>query len=125
MRKDLIFAIDRKKLDFFELHPALIKIMGIMNYDFSLNGYDFVVTSSIRSEPEEKALKAKSRTHKDGRAVDVSIKGIDEDWLKSYIKEIEEDYGHLGAISSKTGNNKLIVLHNSGHGMHFHVQVRN
>lgn len=120
----MIFETDRKKLDFFELHPALQKVIGIMNYDFHINGHEFIITSSIRSEPEEKALKAKSRTHKDHRAVDISVKGIDKAWLKAYIKEIEEDFGHLGAISSKTGNNNLIELHDGGNGPHLHLQVK-
>lgn len=120
----MIFAIDRKKLDFFELHPALQKIIGIINYDFHVNGFEFIITSSIRSEPEEKALKAKSRTHKDHRAVDISIKGIDKAWLKAYIKEIEYDYNFLGAISKETGKHNLIELHDGGNGPHLHLQCK-
>ena len=110
--------------EFFQLKPELLLVISTINLDFHKKGYDLVVTSMIRKLCEDKKLKAVSKSHQEGRAVDISIKGIDKAWLKQYCKELEEIFSDIAAISAKTLKPRLTVIHDNGNGYHLHLQVR-
>jgi uncharacterized protein YcbK (DUF882 family) len=123
MQKNFLFKDPKKMLDIFYIHPALALVLATINYDFYKKGVPFLITSSIRSEAEEKALNAVSSTHKEGRACDLSVTGINRPWLNAYIKEIEHRFSHLAAVKKDLSTN-LIELHDNGNGLHLHIQVR-
>jgi len=122
------------------IHPNLLLLFSYISTFCFERGIKFVVTSIIRSEKEDKRLKAKSRTHQ-GRAFDFSVRSV-HGWTQIDIDELKESLEHLvttkkidgipnpfyniGAISAKTMKQRVILVHNNqnGEGVHAHVQVR-
>lgn len=98
-------------------------VMDIASF-FNANGHDFVVTDVLSEALEDKRLRRVSRSHQEGRAVDVRTRGIPEEFLKTVEEKFEKIYKNEAAISMKTKKPDLIVRHNSGNGDHFHIQVR-
>lgn len=65
----------------------------------------------------------KTRTHEEGRAVDISIKG----WKEKKIDKLKKEFknlNYLGAISRSDNKRRLIIDHDVGLGRHIHIQVR-
>lgn len=82
-----------------------------------------VVTSIIRSPEENARLAASSKTHVEGRALDISVKGWSDQDLSELEAEINLLFKQYGAISYKTGRSRPIVIHN-GTAPHIHLQSR-
>lgn len=85
-------------------------------------------TSIIRTEEQNARVGAKSDTHIDGRAVDLSYKAI-HGWTPSlriqYEMEFEQEFADVGALVWEGGKliSRPIVGPNEGHD-HFHLQIR-
>ena len=98
-------------------------VLDIANF-ITARGYEFVVTDILSEESEDKKLKRVSKSHQEGRAVDVRTR----DWPKKLIDTVIEHFNNLysneAAISASTKKPTLIVYHNNGNGIHFHIQVR-
>lgn len=112
--------------DFNSIHPILREIMvDISNFCID-NNITLFVTSVIRTPERNRELGAVSDTHVEGRAVDFSIRsefGWTKDMLSKLEKLLESKYGAVGAYSY-SGKQKVIVIHDIGHGIHAHIQVR-
>lgn len=67
---------------------------------------------------------SESKTHQEGRAFDISVKGWTQDQIKELSDYINLKYSAIGAISSKDGVSRACYYHNNGNGWHFHIQVR-
>lgn len=90
------------------------------------NGITFMLTSMVRSEKRNKELNSVSLTHTQGRAFDMSISntwGWTLELITDFVRDIEREFGEYGAISHSDGKRRVIVIHDSGHGRHAHIQI--
>lgn len=122
----LHFKNKSRALDVLHIHWSLAMIMAAMSGYAQKNKLPMVVTSGISSYAEDTYYKRVSTTHREGRAMDISVKG----WQATDIEKFVEFWnGHeynqyYGAISSTTKQPNLVVYHSNGNGFHCHVQVR-
>lgn len=115
-------------IDFTDLQwldPRLVLVVADLSYFCAVNGQSFVLSSIIRSPKQDEILGAKSTTHSTGRAVDVSIRFWSPTFLNRVVSYLEKEHGKFGAVSAKTGDRRLVVVHNNydGAGKHMHLQV--
>jgi uncharacterized protein YcbK (DUF882 family) len=106
------------------ISPHLVMAMIDMALYCESYNKPFVITSSIRSFAENKALHARSLTHVEGRAVDVSVKDWNDSFISEFVDRYNRKYSNIGAISSVTGRSLFVIHHDSGNGPHLHIQVR-
>lgn len=97
--------------------------LDIANY-ITARGYEFVITDILSEEDEDKKLKRVSKSHQEGRALDVRTRDWPKKLIDQVIKHFNDIYKDDAAISASTGKPTLIVYHNNGNGIHFHIQVR-
>lgn len=82
-----------------------------------------VITDSVSTAAEDKALSRVSDEHRTGRAFDVSIHGWLELAITDFTQYFETRYLWAAAIGKTTNRPRLIFRHDNGHGSHIHVQV--
>jgi len=79
------------------------------------------LVTSMFSDPVPNRV---STTHEDKRAIDFSLRG----WGEANIAELEATlnytYGSIWGTCREGGKPRVCVVHNSGSGRHFHLQVR-
>lgn len=105
------------------LHDYAKVLLSVMIDWCLMNDIEPVVTSTVSTLEEDLALNRKSSTHRDGRAFDISTRGWSREHIEEFQNVFNNQYGKHGAISKQTGKPKLILHHNAGTGMHFHVQL--
>lgn len=88
-----------------------------------LKGWPFVVTATVSTPEEDRALKRVSDTHRTARAFDVSRKGWTSRMIDEFTAHFEKEWGAMGAIGGIAGISELIVHHDAGEGDHLHVQL--
>ena len=108
---------DVEILDLLNLTENMKELLLGASWWFNMHEFDFVITS-IKSDREN--VKSKSNTHEDGRAVDIRSRELNEKHIKRFIQFCEDNYSHIGAISSKDLKVRPCVYHDN----HFHLQVR-
>jgi len=64
-----------------------------------------------------------STSHKEGRAVDISVSSWNALDLQLCKEDMKKAVGHLGAYSSSDLKQRVFVLHDAGRGKHIHLQV--
>jgi hypothetical protein len=117
------FADKKTAMRFMYLHPMIVFIAADINkYCWDNFGKKITITSAVRTAQEDKKLGATSTTHREGRAVDLSIKGFDASEIKEIIDVFEKKYRGHGALSAKDLKENLIVYH-VGTAPHLHVQL--
>jgi hypothetical protein len=104
------------------LHPATLYLMTAMNMMFYDAGYPFVVTDGLSTLEEDKKLKRKHATHRTGRAFDVSVKNIPDDFIEQVIEYFNAEFKSEAAYSESRGELALIIDH-KGTNRHLHVQI--
>lgn len=82
----------------------------------------YVVTETVTTLDEDRNLKRTSRTHREGRAWDISVRDWIETAIAEFMKEFSKRFQHVAAIGAKTGKPELIVRH-VGSADHMHVQI--
>jgi len=118
MKVSFKYPQDRKHLE--EIHPNLFYLLGcFVKYAYD-RGLPVTITSIIR----DKLSGSVSKTHEEGRAIDISCNGWSVDQCLAAEEYMNRNYPHIAAISSKTFMPAACVYHNVGHGVHFHIQVR-
>ena len=117
-KTDLIF--DR----FNGCHSVLKKIAYDMYEWCVICDAPFMITAALSTEEEDKKLNRVSSTHREGRAFDLSCFGWDKDRILVFKTMFSEKYKDVAAISPSTNKPTLIIHHDNGNGMHFHVQIR-
>ncbi len=81
-----------------------------------------VKITSLASDREN--VRAVSRTHEEGRAIDISSKNWSKDNIKGAIEYMNKIAGHYGAFSYRDQVQRVIIHHEAfGQGDHFHIQV--
>jgi len=107
---------------FFKLHPILMAIMVDMYSYCYDNNMPFIVTDTISTTQEDKELGRISSSHRTHRAADVRVRGWDNLELKDFQNYFNEKYKDVAAVS-RGGDKNLFLVHNSGHGIHGHIQI--
>jgi hypothetical protein len=115
---------EKKEFDSTRVKENLKFIVLDMASYFNSNGYDFVITDVLSEVQEDKKLKRISSSHREGRAVDVRVHGLPEEFLKTFEEKFERIYRNEAAVSKNTGEPNLIVRHNVGSGDHLHIQIK-
>ena len=64
-----------------------------------------------------------TRTHAEGRGVDISTKGFGPKDISDLISYLEKRVGHLGAYSKSDNIQRVAIYHDAGSGHHLHLQV--
>ena len=110
---------------FSALHPILIMIFADAYWTFKNKfNKDLIVTDTISTLEEDNKLKRKSPAHRQRRAIDVSIRNLDEteiDWLVWYLNNKDEflDYRYM----STSGEFRLAYRHGKGDNDHIHIAI--
>ncbi len=85
------------------------------------NNCPFIITEAKTTKAEDDLLKRVSKTHQEGRAIDISYHGWTKENADKFIAYFSHKYASVAAITSS--GPKLIVFHDAGSGNHFHVQI--
>lgn len=104
--------------------PVLALLLIEMSKWVSSKGYKFVVTDLMSEEIEDKKFKRVSKSHQEGRAADIRVRDWPKDFRRLFEEYFEKRYSHIAAISKKTLEPNLIEMHDSGNGIHCHIQIR-
>ena len=104
------------------LNPKLLLVFSALNFWCENKKIPLVVTSAIRTEAENKTVGAKSRTHVEGRAIDISVKGWESEDIERAMEFLKDEYYHWGAVSADSGKRNLVIFHN-GTAPHLHIQI--
>lgn len=107
---------------FSECHPILQNIALEMRNWCVSNNCPFLITASKSTDAEDRALNRISKTHKEGRAIDLTSKGWSKEKIEEFIAYFSHKYADVAAIG--INGPRLILYHNSGNGEHFHVQIK-
>ena len=101
-------------------HRVLIVLGHFMSY---AEKYDLpVVITSLITDRE--GVKATSRTHEEGRAIDIRSYTWSDKHKEGVIKYLNHICSHYGAVSASDYERRVIIHHESyGGGEHFHLQV--
>ena len=107
--------------DMMFLQPALYVLLTRTFIFCSENNLPCKITSIISDRDD---VVAQSKTHEQGRAVDISIRDWPENLINKYIYMMNIDYSDIAAISSSDNKPRAVIRHNVGSGDHLHLQVR-
>lgn len=113
--------------DMKKMSPYLVIIIGHIALWCYQHNLPFVITSA---KSDAVSVERVSDTHKEARAIDMSIRGWTKEDLDKFEATFELRFRHLAAISKKHGRPNLIEIHEAKdlHGntqpMHIHLQVR-
>lgn len=117
------FLTEKAFNGFDKMHPLLQIIAKEMISWVQGKGIEPKITSTISCSRDDSRLGRVSSSHSECRAFDLRSWDWPESLKGEFIVHFNEIYGNLGAISLKTNTPNLIVLHDSGHGEHFHIQL--
>ena len=107
------------------VNPILKSLLIDMSKWVSSKGYKFVITDLLSEAIEDKKLKRVSSSHREGRAADIRVRDWPKDFRKLFEEYFEKRYSNIAAISAKTGEANLILIHDNGvGGLHTHIQIR-
>jgi len=109
--------------DLQRVSPRLIVVLGDLIENLHRRGMPPLKMTSIIRDKNSK-IKSASRTHQEGRAIDISIMGWDVEEADDIVHDFNSKYEDIAAISASDGVPRLMLLHNSGYGPHIHIQVR-
>ena len=110
--------------DLSYMPPKLLIIFAFVSNFCHLNDIKFVVTSIYR--PPNDGIST-SKTHQEVRAFDVSLKNIygwNSDHINALKVMVDSNFKHFGAISKASGESRPIVIHDTGSGLHAHIQIK-
>ena len=115
--------VDRQLFPY--LSPNLIMALGDMAAWAKQKGLPFVITETITSEKRDiaRGIARKSKSHVEGRAVDVSVKKWSKVEAENFHDYFDIRYQSIAARSYSTGLANMVVYGLPGHTDHFHIQV--
>lgn len=113
------------------MHPALFAMYSYVQGFCYSNDIEMVVTSIHRTKEQDAMLGAKSSTHQEFRAFDLSLKS-EHGWTYKKVErmreEIEDEFRNVGAISAASGESRPVYIHlnhnDPNFGTHAHFQIR-
>ena len=112
-------GVDPKDFKWFTKNCELL-FVAVMRYcdDHKL---PLRITSLIN---DRKDVMAKSSTHEEGRAFDISIDGWDKGNIIDFVEYMNKNYKNIAAISAQDLVPRAAIYHNTGSGYHIHLQTR-
>ncbi len=113
-----------KLRDLQRMHPELLLMFAFVVNFCKIEKVPCTVTSIHRTAEQDRRLGAKSKTHQEYRAFDMSLNGWAGDKIIKLRRAVENEFKHVGAISATSRSSRPIVIHDIGHGMHAHFQIR-
>lgn len=111
--------------DLLYMSPSLLMMIAFVTQWCNSRNIQPVITSGIRTIEENRMVGAKSLTHPQGRAFDLSVRseyGFNEQSIQELIEAVEKEFKSVGALN-KNLESRPIVRH-VGTGDHLHLQVR-
>lgn len=116
------FKGSKEKERFDLLHPRMKELCEEMAFYCATNEMPFVLTETVTTDEEDKALKRVSDSHRSHRAVDIRTREWPSEFREKFIKYFSEKYADIAATNS-AGEKRLMVYHDSGFGEHIHCQL--
>lgn len=116
------FKTERAMEGFNKLVPQLQELCEAMWFFCAENEQPFMITETVTTDEEDKALKRVSDSHRSHRAVDIRTRGWPSEFREKFIKYFSEKYADIAATNS-AGEKRLMVYHDSGFGEHIHCQL--
>lgn len=104
--------------DIFMLTPKMLLLLGALTEYCYVNNLPVTITSII-----EDVDGRQSQTHKEGRAVDISVRGWEPEHITKLLTYLNSKYRLIAAISKSDGEPRAAIYH-EGIGWHLHLQVR-
>jgi hypothetical protein len=121
----MIFKHDKDVRLFSALHPILIMIFADAVYNFKEKfNKDLIVTDTVSTLEEDNKLKRRSPAHRQRRAIDVSVRNLDEaeiNWLTWYLNN-KDEYQRFKYMST-SGEFRLAYRHGEGDNDHIHIAI--
>lgn len=114
---------DKKDMElFFQLHPlVMLVLVDMYSYCYD-NKMPFTLTDTVSTIEEDRELNRVSSSHRTKRAADIRTNQWNHLELKDFVNYFSNKYKKIAAISG-SGKPELIVVHDSGNGMHAHIQI--
>lgn len=104
------------------LHPQA-QICIVDHYQYcAAKKLPFIITASVSTLAEDIALARVSKTHRQRRAWDVSVKGWSQQDIQDYITHFNIKYKAIGSVTAK-GEGVFVICHDNGNGLHLHHQL--
>jgi len=114
---------DVKLEDLLMIKSELMLAFSLFRIFADRNNLPVNVTSVISDREDVVAV---SRTHEEGRAIDISTKGWPEHKIREAVEYMlyKDKEEMIGAVSLSDGQRRIIIHHEyMGQGDHFHLQV--
>jgi hypothetical protein len=117
------FKYEKDAKLFVHLKETLKDIVIDMAHWAEENGCPFVITATVSTLEEDIKLKRESSSHRDRRAIDISLNGWDDLQIKGFVGYYNVKFNHLGAVSKIDGKRRLVVFKKHGTADHLHIQI--
>jgi uncharacterized protein YcbK (DUF882 family) len=119
----ILFKDDYVKKGWERVHPLTKQIVdAIARWSIQYDNQPITLTETLSTPARDKKLKRVSSSHSEGRAVDIRTRDMKKEKIMALMQIFSEKFGHLGYLS-KSGQRRLMVHHDSGHGPHFHLAI--
>jgi len=120
LRPEILLQLKESVLvtDLQMIRPDLLIVLSYVSWWCFNNNLPCRITSIMDDAPQRI-----SRTHAEGRAIDISTKGFGPRDITALLKYLEDKVGHLGAYSKSDNIQRVAIYHNAGSGHHLHIQV--
>lgn len=115
------FKEEKDMIQLSIIHPILLFIFADFNFYCYERDLPVVITRAVAHEIDGVST---SKTHSEGRAIDLSVKGWSPDDIHRMIYYFNAKYKDMAAISSSDGIPRLFIYHNVNLGHHLHFQVK-
>jgi uncharacterized protein YcbK (DUF882 family) len=103
------------------VEPTLLKVFAdIVSYCYQKR-IPVQITQAI-AEPIQGV--SKSTTHREGRAIDISVRGWDVDEIDDVVKEFNDKYGAVYGTAPTAQDKPRVMVYHHGTAWHIHVQIR-
>jgi len=109
-------GVDKEEI--FMLTPKMLLLLGA----FTEYAYVRDLPVNITCMQEYVASRV-TRTHLEGRAVDISVKGWSLEEINEAVTVLSIRHRIIAAFSERDGKPRAVIYHNV-EGWHFHLQVR-
>lgn len=117
------FKFGKDKKLFELLNPVLQQTIFDLSLWCEEHEAKFKITETITTAKIDKALNRVSASHRQKRALDLSIKNWNEKQLNIFQTLFNERYKNIASVSLSDNKPRLIVLHGEGENKHFHIAI--
>ena len=122
VNKSKIFKYDKDIERSHFLHPTAFLVFARARQWAHDKDLPFVVTSTVSTKEEDDVINRQTKTHRQGRAFDMSVQSWSTDDIDDFKCDMEKELGRYGAISASDLARRLIVVH-TGTAPHIHAQI--